>query len=119
MASRTSTFKLAGEGLDIPSIAERLSVANILEGSVRTAGNRVRVTAQLIDVARDVHLWSETYDGTLDDIFQIQDEITAKITAALRVQFRITSYNVCYTKLLRWQENMRYIFLMGFAMHLT
>jgi len=86
VASRTSTFKLAGEGLDIPSIAERLSVANILEGSVRTAGNRVRVTAQLIDVARDVHLWSETYDGTLDDIFQIQDEITAKITAALRVQ---------------------------------
>jgi TolB-like protein/Tfp pilus assembly protein PilF len=87
VASRTSAFSLAGEGLDIPSIAQRLDVATILEGSVRTAGNRVRVTAQLIDVAQDVHLWSETYDGTLDDIFQIQDEITAKITDALKVQF--------------------------------
>ena len=74
------------EGLDIPTLAERLDVANVLEGSVRTAGNQVRVTAQLIDVADDKHLWSETFNGTLDDIFKIQDEITAQILAQLEVR---------------------------------
>jgi TolB-like protein/Tfp pilus assembly protein PilF len=86
VASRTSAFSLAGENLDIPSIAERLDVAHILEGSIRTSGQQVRVTAQLIDVSEDVHLWSETYDGSLNDIFKIQDEITSKITAAMKVQ---------------------------------
>jgi TolB-like protein/Tfp pilus assembly protein PilF len=86
VASRTSAFSLAGEDLDIPAIAARLDVAHILEGSIRTSGNQVRVTAQLIEVSNDVHLWSETYDGSLDDIFKIQDEITGKITNALKVQ---------------------------------
>lgn len=86
VASRTSTFSLADENLDIPSIAQRLSVANILEGSIRTSGKQVRVTAQLIDVSEDIHLWSETYDGSLDDIFKIQDEITAKIITAMKIQ---------------------------------
>jgi TolB-like protein len=86
VASRTSTFSLADDDLDIPAIAERLGVNHILEGSVRTSGNQVRVTAQLIDVSEDAHVWSETYDGMLDDIFKIQDEITAKISAAMRVQ---------------------------------
>ena len=86
VASRTSTFSLASENLDIPAIASRLDVAHILEGSVRTSGKQVRVTAQLIDVSKDVHLWSETYNGSLDDIFQIQDEITLKITNALKIQ---------------------------------
>ncbi|MDH4020498.1 MAG: tetratricopeptide repeat protein [Xanthomonadales bacterium] len=91
VASRTTAFSLAGENLDIPSIAERLDVAHILEGSIRTAGQQVRVTAQLIDVNEDVHLWSETYDGSLDDIFKIQDEITSKITAAMKVQLGETN----------------------------
>jgi TolB-like protein/Flp pilus assembly protein TadD len=86
VASRTSAFSLANEDLDIPAIAQRLGVANILEGSIRTSGQQVRVTAQLIDVSKDVHLWSETYDGSLNDIFKIQDEITSKITAALKLQ---------------------------------
>ncbi len=86
VASRTSAFSLADENLDIPAIAARLGVNHILEGSVRTAGRQVRVTAQLIDVSRDVHLWSETYDGSLDDIFKIQDEITGKIAEAMRMQ---------------------------------
>jgi TolB-like protein len=86
VASRTSAFSLAQENLSIPALAERLNVAHVLEGSIRTSGQQVRVTAQLIDVEDDVHLWSETYDGTLDDIFKIQDEITAKITEALKVQ---------------------------------
>lgn len=86
VASRTSAFSLAGEKLDIPAIAARLGVNHILEGSIRTSGQQVRVTAQLIEVSEDVHLWSETYDGSLDDIFKIQDEITAKITDALKLQ---------------------------------
>jgi len=86
VASRTSAFSLADENLDIPAIASRLGVNHILEGSVRTSGQQVRVTAQLIDVSKDVHLWSETYDGSLDDIFKIQDEITGKITDALKLQ---------------------------------
>ncbi|MCW8925547.1 MAG: tetratricopeptide repeat protein [Xanthomonadales bacterium] len=86
VASRTSAFSLADDGLDIPAIAARLGVTNILEGSVRTSGRQVRVTAQLIDVSKDVHLWSETYDGSLDDIFKIQDEITSQISEAMKVQ---------------------------------
>ncbi len=86
VASRTSAFSLMGENLDIPAIAAKLGVAHILEGSIRTSGQRVRVTAQLIEVSKDVHLWSETYDGSLDDIFKIQDEITSKIIEALKVQ---------------------------------
>ena len=86
VASRTSSFSLADENLDVPAIAARLGVNHILEGSVRTSGQQVRVTAQLIDVSRDVHLWSETYDGSLDDIFKIQDEITGKISAELQLQ---------------------------------
>ena len=86
VASRTSTFSLVDEDLDIPAIAKRLGVDHILEGSIRTSGQKVRVTAQLIEVSKDVHLWSETYDGSLDDIFKIQDEITSQITEALKVQ---------------------------------
>jgi TolB-like protein/Flp pilus assembly protein TadD len=86
VASRTSSFSLTGENLDIPGIAARLGVDHILEGSIRTSGQQVRVTAQLIDVSKDVHLWSETYDGSLEDIFKIQDEITGKITDALKLQ---------------------------------
>ncbi len=86
VASRTSSFSLSDENLDVPAIAARLGVNHILEGSVRTSGQQVRVTAQLIDVSNDMHLWSETYDGSLDDIFKIQDEITSKITAALKLQ---------------------------------
>ena len=86
VASRTSSFSLAEENLDIPAIAARLGVDHILEGSIRTSGQQVRVTAQLIDVGRDIHLWSETYDGSLDDIFKIQDEITIQITDALKIQ---------------------------------
>jgi len=86
VASRTSSFSLSDENLDVPAIAARLGVNHVLEGSVRTSGQQVRVTAQLIDVSKDVHLWSETYDGSLDDIFKIQDEITGKISAALKLQ---------------------------------
>jgi TolB-like protein/tetratricopeptide (TPR) repeat protein len=84
VASRTSSFAYKGRELGAAVIARELKVNHILEGSVRKSGNRVRITAQLIDAVEDRHLWSETYDRELDDIFAIQDEIANAIVAALR-----------------------------------
>ncbi len=85
VASRTSSFAFKGKDASIPSIAESLGVAHILEGSVRKSGDTVRITAQLIDARTDTHLWSETYDRKLEDIFAIQDEISSHIVEALKV----------------------------------
>jgi TolB-like protein len=82
--SRSSSFAFKGRDIDIPTIAAQLNVAHILEGSVRKTGNKVRITAQLIEARTDTHLWTETYDRELNDIFVIQDEISAAIVAALR-----------------------------------
>ena len=83
--SRSSSFSFRGKDIHIPTVAEQLNVAHVLEGSVRKAGNRIRITAQLIDARSDTHLWSETYDRTLDDIFAVQDEIAAEVVAALKL----------------------------------
>ena len=83
--SRTSAFSFKGKNMDIPAIAEQLNVAHVLEGSVRRSGNQVRITAQLIDVKTDSHLWSETYERTLDDIFATQDEIAARVVKQLKI----------------------------------
>jgi TolB-like protein/Flp pilus assembly protein TadD len=83
--SRSSAFALKGEKINISEVAKRLNVAHILEGSVRKAGNQVRITAQLIEAHSDTHLWSETYDRTLDDIFAIQDEIAGAVVDALKL----------------------------------
>jgi len=85
VASRTSAFSFKGKDVTIAEVAETLGVAHILEGSVRKSGNQVRITAQLIDATRDVHLWSETWDRTLDNVFAIQDEIAASVVESLRV----------------------------------
>lgn len=84
--SRSSAFTYKGKDVRLSEIARELNVSHILEGSVRTAGDRVRVTAQLIDGHSDVHLWSETYDRTLDDIFAIQDEIASEVVQELRIE---------------------------------
>ena len=84
VASRTSSFTYKGENLDIPEIARELKVGNIVEGSVRKSGNRVRITAQLINTSDDRHLWSDTFDRELTDIFAIQDEIANAIVDALK-----------------------------------
>ena len=89
VASRTSSFALKGQVLSIGDIAERLNVDHILEGSVRKMNNRVRITAQLIDAETDKHLWSETYDRHLSDIFRIQDEIATAVVDALREELGI------------------------------
>jgi TolB-like protein len=84
VASRTSSFAYKGSTLGTSAIASALKVNHVLEGSVRKAGNKVRITAQLIDATNDRHLWSETYDRELIDIFAIQEEIANAIVAALR-----------------------------------
>jgi adenylate cyclase len=86
VASRTSSFTFKGKDLDIREIGERLGVATVLEGSVRKAAGRIRVTAQLIDIENGYHLWSETYDRELEDVFAIQDEIARAIVGALKVR---------------------------------
>jgi TolB-like protein len=83
VASRTSTFAFKGENRNIPEIAAILKVDHVLEGSVRKSGNKVRITVQLIDTQRDRHMWSETYDRELTDIFRIQDEISSAIVESL------------------------------------
>jgi TolB-like protein/Tfp pilus assembly protein PilF len=85
VASRTSAFSFKGKDVDIPTIAQKLNVATVLEGSVRRSGKRVRITAQLIQVASDSHLWSETYDRELDDIFAVQDDIAQSVVKELRM----------------------------------
>jgi adenylate cyclase len=85
VASRTSSFAFKGRNEDIGEIGRRLKVETVLEGSVRRAGNRIRITAQLIEVGEGYHLWSERYDRELADVFAIQDEITASIVDQLRV----------------------------------
>ncbi len=88
VSSRTSAFAFKGQEKPIAEIAEALNVAHVLEGSVRKSGNTLRITAQLIDTKTDVHMWSETYDRALtaDNIFDIQDEITAAIVRELQGQ---------------------------------
>jgi len=85
VAGRTSSFKFKGTNEDLRVIGEQLNVDNVLEGSVRKSGPRLRITAQLIDADNGYHLWSETYDRDLTDIFEIQDEIANNVVAALRV----------------------------------
>jgi TolB-like protein/Flp pilus assembly protein TadD len=83
--SRSSAFSFKGKEIDIPTVARQLNVAHVLEGSVRKSGNTIRITAQLIEASTDRHLWSETYDRTLDDIFAIQDEVAAHVVEELRL----------------------------------
>jgi TolB-like protein/Flp pilus assembly protein TadD len=83
--ARTSSFSFKGTSEDIPTIARKLNVANILEGSVRKSGNRLRVTTQLIRAQSGEDFWSETYDRELKDVFQVQDEIAGAVVAALKV----------------------------------
>ena len=84
VASRTSAFTYRGKDQNIPEIARELGVATVLEGSVRKDGDRIRITAQLIDGVTDRHLWSQTYDRDLVDIFKIQDEIANAIVDSLK-----------------------------------
>jgi len=84
VTSRTSSFAFKGKNEDVRQIGKQLCVTSILEGSVRKAGNKVRITSQLINTADGYHIWSEVYDRKLEDIFEVQDEIARKIANTLR-----------------------------------
>jgi TolB-like protein/tetratricopeptide (TPR) repeat protein len=84
--ARTSSFSFKGKDVDVSTIARALDVANVLEGSVRRSGNKLRVTAQLIRAADSSHLWSQTYDRELTDVFKVQDEIASAVVAALKIK---------------------------------
>ena len=84
--SRTSSFSFKGQNADIETIAQKLNVASVLEGSVRKNGDQVRITAQLVEASNSAHLWSQTYDRTLDDVLGVQSEIAASVAAVLKVK---------------------------------
>jgi TolB-like protein len=86
VAGRTSSFQFKDQTADLREIGEKLNVSTILEGSVRKAGDQVRISAQLVNVEDGFQLWSETYDRTLEDIFAVQDEIANSVASALQVE---------------------------------
>jgi len=98
VAGRTSAFSFKGKNEDIRTIGEKLDVKMVLEGSVRKDGSKVRITAQLISVEDGFHLWSETYDREMEDIFAIQDEIAAMIVEKLKLQVHQQVEGVIRTK---------------------
>ncbi len=85
VTARTSSFQFKGKNMDVREVGEALNAAHVLEGSVRRSGDRARITAQLIRASDGYHLWSETYDRTLDDIFEVQTDIAESVTRALGV----------------------------------
>ena len=85
VTSRTSAFSFKGKDVDLKTIAEKLKVTHVLEGSVRKAGNQLRITAQLIEVSTDSHLWSQTYDRQMENVFAVQEEIAASFSKRLKV----------------------------------
>ena len=91
VAARTSSFAFKGKSEDVAAIGAKLHVEAVVEGSVRRQGRRLRVTAQLVNTADGYHLWSETYDRQLRDVFQVQDEVSRAIVAALRVKLRLAN----------------------------
>jgi serine/threonine-protein kinase len=122
VTARTSAFAFRGKELDIRAIAEALNVRTILEGSVRRAGSRIRVTAQLINAADGYHLWSERFDRELADVFAVQDEIAAAITKTLQVKLtgaaggrRYTPALPSYEAYLRAQHDAQTLTLDGMA----
>jgi len=86
VVARNSTFTYKGQAVKIRQVAEELGVRYVLEGSVRKAGNQVRINAQLIDTTTGGHIWADRYDGTYDDVFALQDKVTSKIVATLAIK---------------------------------
>ena len=89
VVARTSSFLFKGKNADLSEIAQKLNVRNVLEGSLRRDGNRIRISAQLIDTSDGFHLWSETYERELQDVFAMQDEITRAIVDALKIKLAV------------------------------
>src|SRR5207247_745190 len=89
VVARTSSFSFKGRSVDVSDVRKKLNVENVLEGSLRREGNRIRITAQLINARDGFHLWSETYERELKDVFAVQDEITRSIVDALKIKLAV------------------------------
>ena len=87
--ARNSSFTYKGKAVDVRQVARELGVRYVLEGSVRKAGNRVRITGQLIDTATGAHLWADRFDGSLDDIFDLQDQVASGVAGAIEPRLRL------------------------------
>ncbi len=88
--ARNSSFTYKGKAVDVRQVARELGVRYVLEGSVRKAGNRVRITGQLIDAATGAHLWADRFDGSLDDIFDLQDEVASRVVGVIEPRLRLS-----------------------------
>src|SRR6202030_4140570 len=87
--ARNSSFDYTGNSTDLRQVGRELGVRYVLEGSVRKAGNRVRITGQLIDTTNGAHIWADRIDGTLDDIFELQDQVASSVAGAIEPQLRL------------------------------
>src|SRR6266576_420742 len=90
VVARTSSFSFKAKNVGVNEIGEKLNVANVLEGTLRREGNRVRVTAELVNTSNGLHLWSETYERELQGVFALQDEITRSIVEALKIKLAVS-----------------------------
>jgi adenylate cyclase len=86
--ARNSSFTYKGKSVDVKQVGRELGVRYVLEGSVRKAGNRVRITGQLIDALTGTHLWADRFDGSLDDIFELQDQVASNVVGAIEPKLR-------------------------------
>ena len=96
--ARNSAFAYKGKAINVEQVAEELGVRYILEGSVRRAGNQLRINAQLIDASTGGHVWAQRYDGTVGDVFGLQDQVTSNIVTVLAVQLSTSDRNRKATK---------------------
>src|SRR5207244_3330479 len=90
VVARTSSFSFKGRSVNAREVGEKLNVENVLEGSLRLDGNRIRITAELINARSGFHLWTETYDRELEGVFALQDEITRAIVDALKIKLAVS-----------------------------
>ena len=90
MIARNSSFAYKGKAIDVKQVARELGVRYVLEGSVRKAGQRVRITGQLIDATVGNHIWADRFDGSLDDIFDLQDRVAASVVGAIEPRLRLS-----------------------------
>ena len=90
VVGRTSSFSFKGENANVSEVGKKLNVASVLEGTLRCEGNRVRITAELVNTRNGFHLWSETYERELQGVFAVQDEITRSIVEALKVKLAVS-----------------------------
>jgi TolB-like protein len=93
--ARNSSFTYKGRGVDVKQVGRELGVRYVLEGGVRKAANRVRITAQLIDASTGAHLWADRFEGMLEDIFDLQDRVTASVVGAIALKRALPRVSEC------------------------